>query len=550
MAYPLFHEQGAAQLPSLLTTADFTKAFPGEGTHVEFKQGIPEGKIGEAVAAFSNTDGGVVLLGVTNDGHVLGLEIGGETEAKIHRAVRNVRDAGRYAIHPLMVEQRRLLVLSVQRRRQGFAQLQDGRVLLRRGAMNAPAIGQELSRFVTERALTRFESTATAVRAHRADSVLVGRLADAFGWSQTDIGNRLIEAGLCTAAADDGGHLTVAGVLYLTRRPREAMGKAYIELFRHRDSSTYDRRVQLDGPIDQQIQEAVGALVSELGADVVVLGLRRHELPRIPEEVLREALANAVAHRSYELNAQAIRVDIWPDRVVIRSPGGLPEPVTLENIRDQNAPRNLDVIKILRRLRIAEDAGLGVDLMQDKMEAALLEPPKFETDETHLTITLALGSTVAPEERAWLAELDQRGSIRPQHRVILLHAARGRLLTNAAVRELIGVDSVQARQFLTRLRDLGFLNQEGERGGAVYSLARELSPPAGLQLSLQQLRDVVRSLAADGTRVTNEIVRERTGLDRARVLGLLSSMVEEGALTRHGERRGAYYTRSSDQRLQ
>ena len=541
MAYPLFHEAGPRDLPKALPADQFRVEFPGESDYVEFKQGLPETKIREAVTAFSNSDGGVILLGVRDDGVVQGISTDGETQARIHRMVAGVRSPGRYELRTLLVAEKSVLVLAVQRRHEGFAQMQDGRVMTRRGAMNVPLFDAELARFISTRALTRFEATPVAVTLASASPALVEGVRAAFARSSNDVPRRLHEAGLLVAAADDA-QLTIAGALYLLDRPADVLGKAYVEVFRYRaEAQTYDRRYEIAGPINQQVEQTTRALLDELGSDVVILGVHRHELPRIPESVLREAVANAVAHRTYEVSGQAVRVEIRPDRVVVRSPGGLPEPVTLDNIREQNAARNVDTIKVLRRFRLAEDAGLGVDVMQDAMEAALLEPPEFDADATHVEVTLRLGTTVTPQERAWISEIEQRGDIRSADRILLLHAARGEVLTNASVRELLDVDSVHARNALQRLRDQGYLAQSGERGGASYVLAKDLGPPAGLRLDQAELDQVVLTLAGEG-RITNEGVRERIGLDRARVLSLLTRLVEDGRLVRHGQRRGTYYT--------
>ena len=544
MAYPLFHEAGPRDLPMALLPQQFAAEFPGEGDFVEFKQGLPETKLREAIVAFSNTDGGVVLLGVRDDGQVQGITSDGETIAKIHRSVAGVRNPGRYDVRSLLIGDRTILVLSVRRRREGFAQMQDGRILVRRGAMNAPVFDIELARFISQRALTRFESTPVEATLDDADGVLIARLRGAYGWSTDHLADRLAEAGLLEIG-DAAAHLTVAGALYLLPRPAEVLGKAYVEVFRYRDESgTYDRRLEIDGPVDQQVEQTTRELMAELGSDVVVLGVRRHEFPRIPEPVLREAIANAVAHRTYETTGQPVRIEIRPDRVIVRSPGGLPEPVTLANMREQNSARNVDVIRVLRRFRLAEDAGMGVDVMEDVMEAALLERPEFDADGAHVEVVLRLGSTVAPQERAWIAEVEQRGEIRMGDRILLLHAARGEVLTNGSVRELLGVDSVQARSSLHRLRDLGYLSQRGQRGGAFYALAKGLATPAGRQLDDVELREVILGMAADQN-VTNESVRTRTGLNRAQVLVLLTALVESGELVRHGERRGTNYTLAS-----
>ena len=75
-----------------------------------------------------------------------------------------------------------------------------------------------------------------------------------------------------------------------------------VEILRYPDDTTadYDRRDEIRGPLDHQVEASARLVTDHLGIEAVVLGLRRFELPRIPEAVVREALANAVAHRSYE----------------------------------------------------------------------------------------------------------------------------------------------------------------------------------------------------------------------------------------------------------
>src|SRR5450756_770412 len=94
MAYPLFHEAGPRNLPMTMLPAQFAAQFPGEGDLVEFKQGLPESKVREAVAAFSNTDGGVILLGVRDDGGLQGISTDGETIARVHRIAAGVCNPG------------------------------------------------------------------------------------------------------------------------------------------------------------------------------------------------------------------------------------------------------------------------------------------------------------------------------------------------------------------------------------------------------------------------------------------------------------------------
>ena len=146
----------------------------------------------------------------------------------------------------------------------------------------------------------------------------------------------------------------------------------------------------------------------------------------------------------------------------------------------------------------------------------------------------------------------------------MVFAARGESLTNARVREILGLDSHSARRSLQRLRDKGLLIQLGERGGAEYLMGAVLPPLSGhlsepivdddfkreinrypseyasRRLSDDEIDALILDLARGGP-VTNSLVRERTGLDRIEALAVLAHLVDTGRLERRGERRGSHY---------
>lgn len=522
-----------------MTDDEFTSSFPTESTFVERKAGVGNRVPGEVVA-FSNTDGGVVLIGVEDTGNVVGRSLTTGVEDDLHQRLREISNPGRYSIHELAVGERKIVVLAVARRTEGFAQTSDGRVLARRGTMSVALFGEELARFINERSLSRFEDTDTQILVSAAGETEVAEIARAYGWTAA-IPERLLEHGFI---APGGRTLTVAGALHLLSDPADNLGKAFVEILRFpAEGSDYDRRLEIRGPLSRQVTEAVASIASELGTELVVLGVRRYDLPRIPEVVLREAVANAIAHRSYEMDGTAVRVELHPDAVRITSPGGLPEPVTVANIRETQAARNLKVITALRRFGLAEDAGRGVDVMVDSMREELLDPPTFEDSGQTVTITLPIRSPVTSLERAWIREIERRGIIASADRFLLVHAARGERLTNSRAREILGVDAGQARVALQRLRDADLLMQHGSRGGASYTLTDSLQPPAGLRLSPDELGALVLADARnpDTPRMTNSRVRTLTGLDRGEALAVLETLVRDGRLRRTGERRGTSY---------
>jgi ATP-dependent DNA helicase RecG len=521
----------------VLEATEFQREFPEESQYVEFKRGIGRNQLQETVVAFSNAEGGVILVGIADDGEILGRPFDAGTVDSIHQLMRDVHDPGRYSLHRVLVDGKPILAISVARRREGFAQMSNGVVRIRKGTRDEPLFGSELQRLINERSARRYELTATSIPVDAADDEITAGFQAAFGWTPTNLPERLAENGY---AAE--GRLTVAGALCLMSDPGEVLGKAHVELLRYRedDSVDYDLRIEIKGPIPIQLQHAAQRVLDELGTELVVLGVHRYDLPRIPPVVVREAIANALAHRSYELDRTPVRVEIRPSSVTILSPGGLPEPVTVENIRETTAPRNVAVIGALRRLGLAEDAGRGIDVMEDTMLEEMLDPPKFDDHGHQVSVTLPVRSAVAPIERAWIRELEQRGTLEGSDRIVLVHAARGETLTNARVREITQADRGGARDLLQRLRDTGFLEQRGERGGATYHLEASLEPPAGLRLGPDELAGLIENLAAERL-ISNADIRDATGLGRLEVRALLGRLVREGRLVQTGQRRGTRY---------
>ena len=242
----------------------------------------------------------------------------------------------------------------------------------------------------------------------------------------------------------------------------------------------------------------------------------------------------------------------------MRSPGALPGGVTLADIADRSVPRNVLVIRTLRFFGVAEDAGRGVDLMQRHMALNFMAPPQFEADDASVTVTLPLGSEATPEERALIAQMlaaedevltrphsvGEREltdpSTGPQDATLLLHAARGTTLTNAQVRELLGVDVHESRAALQRLRDRNLLEQHGTDSGTLYSLHSRFTGRDGVRTRPRDFVAEVLALSREGP-VTNASVRARTGLDRAMAVRILSRLVAAGKLERRGSKRGTHY---------
>ena len=520
--------------------SEFALLIERESDSIELKMGVSTYKLQEPMVAFSNGSGGVILIGVSDDRVVAGRTLDQGTDDQIHQAALAAANLGRYVVKAVMVGNRQIVAVVVQPRAEGFSQTSDGRILVRRGARNVALFGSDAWNFISSRALRRFERTPTELGVSDSSRPALEALCAVYGWSPDDpaVADRLAERGLCA-----GTHLTIAGALLLTD-PRDSMdlNKAIVEVRRYPDDGpNYNRRVEFGGTLPEQIRDTTKFIVDELGSDLVVTGVYRHEIPRLPEVVVRETIANAVAHRSYEQNRTAVIVELRPEEVTVHSPGPLPEPVTVATIRQAQAARNPDVIDSLRRFSLAEDAGRGIDVIEDAMKEALLDAPVFIDDGASVTVRLPLRGPITPQERAWVSELERTGELTANDRLLLVHAARGDELANATAREILGTqDSSVARLALQRLRDLGLLAQHGDRGGATYTLVDHFAPAVAYRLSPSQIADLLLKAAKESA-LTNQRVRDLTGLTREHARAALRGLVNQGRLVQRGSRRGTTY---------
>jgi len=116
--------------------------------------------------------------------------------------------------------------------------------------------------------------------------------------------------------------------------------------------------------------------------------------------------------------------------------------------------------------------------------------------------------------------------------LLLLAVMRDGQITNARARDILGVDSVEARTRLGRLRDAGLLLQHGTRGRAYYTLG-VIGPERSIEA-------VVLEAAKTGP-LTNTTVRQLASLDRYQAGQVLRRLVGEGKLVQQGARRGTSY---------
>jgi ATP-dependent DNA helicase RecG len=137
------------------------------------------------------------------------------------------------------------------------------------------------------------------------------------------------------------------------------------------DSDLLDRR-DIRGRLPDAIDEARAFLERNIRQPAREHGFRREDLPFYDLKALGEAIVNAVVHRDYSLSGSQIRVFLFPDRLEVRSPGRLPNSVTLDNIRlGVHAERNRAVATLLTQLGYLSAIGTGIPRLIIRLSRAV-----------------------------------------------------------------------------------------------------------------------------------------------------------------------------------
>ncbi|MEY4752213.1 MAG: hypothetical protein RIQ60_4427, partial [Pseudomonadota bacterium] len=112
----------------------------------------------------------------------------------------------------------------------------------------------------------------------------------------------------------------------------------------------------------------------------------REEVKMFPKQALRELIANALVHQDFTATGATVMIEMYSDRVEISNPG-IP-PISVERFIDEYRSRNERLADLMRRLRICEEKGSGVDKVVFSAEFYQLPAPDFRVGETRTTALL------------------------------------------------------------------------------------------------------------------------------------------------------------------
>ena len=435
--------------------------------------------VAEYVAAFANAEGGVLILGIENDGSQTGHRYPADVVAEILRT-----PASRLA--PVQA--------------QGFKIVREGVEFLvfDVAASDGPVqvVGDGFPLRIGDTVVQVSESKILALKLHglaesweaRASSLKVADL-DAKFLAQAKAGSGL-------SGLDDPAYLLKRKLP--DRRGRELVLRRGAELVFAQDGADHpnagvrifrvigserrtgpehnvEERPRIEGALPAVLNQTFQTIDGLIRRPSRLVGNRFRPTPEYPEFSWKEAILNAIAHRDYESQGRGVEVWLFDDRLEVVSPGGLMPDAPLEELlalRRVHASRNPRTVRALVDLGFMRDQGEGIPRMFAEMEGQFLPAPTIEVGPRDFRITLRNTPTLTAKDREFVASLGSEELTDQEFRALLEASRQGRI-ENAHIRAITGLDTLSASRLLRRLRDRGLLTLHAEGANSYYELASQ-----------------------------------------------------------------------------
>jgi len=346
----------------------------GESLTVEFKERYTA-RVDEDIVAFANAKGGTLLLGVRDDGIVVGERLTNDLKAKINSLTRNCKPT----ITTELSQIGEVVAVVVPEGAEKPYSCGSG-YYRRLDATTQKMSHDELRIMFAENEPLPFEEK--TVKGFTFDDVSKAKIRAFTEEAGIRIGPTAVPDFLRSLKVADEARVKNAGILFFAKNVYDHLHQAQMTLLAFKGTDRlhiYDRRDVRDDLLIQ-FREAIAFLNKHLNVRSEIRGVNREDIYEIPLEVLREALVNALMHRDYSVTGTQVSVEVYDDRVEIVNPGGLAKGLSVRDLGTVSVRRNELIADLFFRLHKVERIGMGIRKMKEAMAAAGLHEPTFASD--------------------------------------------------------------------------------------------------------------------------------------------------------------------------
>ena len=369
----------------------------GENAAVEFKAlPLRPEALAREMVAFANSAGGTILLGVADDGTVLGIDGSEQLEEWVMNIARTaVIPALTVTYETVAINATRIAVVGVPKGSDKPYQTGD-KYLMRVGSTNRVATQAELMRLFQMSGVFHYDTLPVAnAGINDLNMAVLDSYFANYGFEfskEADIARRQLL--INTDILAPSGEPTIGGLLMFGINPSRYLPQAAI-MFAHFNGLEIAAELidsqEIIGTLPQQVDAAVAVMKNNLLRPSTIEGMKRKDTRQLPpDKVLREMVVNACVHRNYAIAGSRIRIFMFDDRIECISPGRLPNTVTVAKLRSGvSYASNPVLLKFMDNLRYIDRLGRGFPMIYREMQQIGKEVNVYELGE-ELRVVLPL----------------------------------------------------------------------------------------------------------------------------------------------------------------
>ena len=352
----------------------------GEGFTTEFKRSMPS-SLGREICAFANATGGVILIGVTDDGEIVGVTHHNKLKSQVQSIARS-------ADPPIAVEMdsvNGVLCITIPEQH-GKPYSFGGKYYIREGASSQQMSRDEIREFFFKEGLIRFDKTPC-------HNFKIDRDLTPEAWARFAARAHIPDGMDPIVALEnlhllEGGTMTHAGAWLLAEditRYTLTAGVTCAVLRGVTNTHIIDLK-NFTGDICAIYDDCIAYMQAKLNTALIPHAHGRDERLELPEDALREAMVNAIAHRDYRSTAN-VQVHIFYDRLEIVTPGGLPAGMREKDLGIRSVPRNPLLFGMFHRMGMVEQIGSGIRRIRQECRDYGVEEPVIEVSDNWVVTT-------------------------------------------------------------------------------------------------------------------------------------------------------------------
>lgn len=281
-------------------------------------------------------------------------------------------------------------------------------------------------------------------------------------------------------------------------------------------------------------------------------GLFRVPIPEFSEAAFREGLVNAFCHRDYTV-IQAVRIAIEDEGLTISSPGGFIEGVNLKNLLTvEPHGRNPVLADALKRIGLAEKTGRGIDrIFEGSIVFGRPLPDYSETTSTYVKLFIQRAEPDLAFTKMISNEENRLGRSLPINSLLILSTLQSqRRLTISEIGEVTNIGEIRAKAVVEKLVEAGLVDASGNNKARFYILSskvyKEQDNIVGYvrQTGIDAVKYeawIMELIQKQGGRITRDNVVELLNVTSSQAYRLLKKMSDKGRIKLVGKGRSAYY---------